>query len=155
MARHVRFPLPFLQSLVTSDAALRSAAFLYFVLMMWIVVKRLREQRPLVYYMLAGILFILAQLAYFLLSRTICNGTNAKIDGSFLATVLETATVTMLYLAWQGITEGLSMSRRVCRPMCSSTVRRQTTGTRIYTSNRWRRLFYDMIDDVAFTSRYR
>jgi len=82
-----------------------TAAFLYFVLMIWIVVKKLREQRPLVYYMLAGILFVLAQLTYFLLSRPICNGTNAKIDGSFLATALETASVIVLYLAWQGITE--------------------------------------------------
>jgi len=81
------------------------AAFLYFVLMIWIVVRRLREQRPLVYYVLAGILFVLAQLAYFLLSRPICSGTNAKIDGSFLATILETASVIVLYLAWQGITE--------------------------------------------------
>jgi len=82
--------------------------------MIWIVVKKLREQRPLVYYMLAGILFILAQLTYFLLSRPICNGTNAKIDASFLATALETASVIVLYLAWQGITEGSSNSRRVC-----------------------------------------
>ncbi|KAH9983438.1 chitin synthase III catalytic subunit [Russula compacta] len=81
------------------------AAVLYFVLMMWIVAGILHERRPLVYYVLAGILFILAQLAYFLLSRTICDGTNAKVDGSFVATVLETATVVVLYLAWQGITE--------------------------------------------------
>jgi hypothetical protein len=120
---------------------LRSAAFLYFVLMIWIVVKKLREQRPLLYYILAGILFILAQLTYFLLSRPICNGTNAKIDGSFLATALETASVIVLYLAWQGITEGLSISRRVCKPTCSSTVRCQTIGKRMYTSNEWRRLF--------------
>jgi Chitin synthase export chaperone len=88
--------------------------------MMWIVVRRLREQRPFVYYVLAGILFMLAQLAYFLLSRPICSGTNAKIDGSFLATVLETASVIVLYLAWKGITEGLSISRQVCELMCSS-----------------------------------
>jgi hypothetical protein len=93
-----------------TDATLCSAAFLYFVLMIWIVVRRLREQRPLVYYVLAGILFVLAQLAYFLLSRPICSGTNAKIDGSFLATALETATVIVLYLAWRNITEGLSIS---------------------------------------------
>jgi hypothetical protein len=110
--------------------------------MIWIVVKKLREQRPLVYYMLAGILFVLAQLTYFLLSRPICNGTNAKIDGSFLATALETASVIVLYLAWQGITEGSSISPRVGHPICSSTTRCQTTGTRIYTSNEWRRLFY-------------
>ena len=90
--------------------------------MIWIVVKKLREQRPLVYYMLAGILFILAQLSYFLLSRPICNGTKAKIDGSFIATALETATVIVLYFAWQGITEGSSIACRVCKPICSSTV---------------------------------
>jgi len=109
--------------------------------MIWIVVKKLREQRPLVYYMLAGILFILAQLTYFLLSRPICNGANAKIDGSFLATALETASVIVLYLAWQGITEGSSIPRRVCKPICSSTARWQITGARMYTSNEWRGLF--------------
>lgn len=110
--------------------------------MIWIVIKKLREQRPLVYYILAGILFILAQLTYFLLSRPICNGTNAKIDGSFIATALETAAVIVLYLAWQNITEGSSISRRVCKPFCSLTVRWQTTGARMYTTNEWRGLFY-------------
>ena len=88
--------------------------------MIWIVVRRLHEQRPLVYYVLAGILFVLAQLAYFLLSRPMCSGTNAKIDGSFLATILETASVFVLYLAWQGITEGSSISCRFSGPVGSS-----------------------------------
>ena len=83
-----------------------SAALLYIILMVWIVAGRLHERRPLVYYALAGILFILSRLAYFLLSRPICNGTHAKIDGSFIATALDTTTVVVLYLAWQGITEG-------------------------------------------------
>jgi hypothetical protein len=82
-----------------------AAALLYLILMVWIVAGRLHERRPLVYYALAGILFILSQLAYFLLSRPICDGTNAKIDGSFIATALDTATIVMLYLGWQGITE--------------------------------------------------
>jgi hypothetical protein len=38
--------------------------------------------------------------------QVICKGTNAKIDGSFIATVLETASVVALYLAWRSITEG-------------------------------------------------
>ena len=38
--------------------------------------------------------------------QVICNGTDAKIDGSFVATVLETASVVVLYLAWRSITEG-------------------------------------------------
>ena len=62
----------------------RSATLLYFTLMVWVVARVLHEMRPLVYYILAAILFILAQLAYFLISRPICNGTNAKIDGSFI-----------------------------------------------------------------------
>ncbi|KAH9030742.1 chitin synthase III catalytic subunit [Lactarius pseudohatsudake] len=82
-----------------------AAALVYFILMGWIVAAVLREMRPLIYYGLAGLLFILAQLAFFLLSRPICNGTNAKIDGSFIATVLDTATVVVLYLAWRSITE--------------------------------------------------
>ncbi len=106
-----------------------SAAFLYFILMVWIVARILREMRPLVYYFLAGILFILAQLAYFLLSRTICDGSDAKVDGSFIATALETVTVVMLYLAWQGITEGSCSFRQVCGLGCSSsTPHGQTTG---------------------------
>ena len=120
MAWRVRFTHLLLVLHMTTDATLRSAAFLYFVLMIWIVVRRLRERPPFVYYVLAGILFVLAQLAYFLLSRPICSGTNAKIDGSFLATALETATVIVIYLAWQGITEGSSISRQICGLMCSS-----------------------------------
>ena len=33
-------------------------------------------------------------------------GSNSKIDGSFVATLLETAAVGVLYLAWKSITEG-------------------------------------------------
>ena len=39
-------------------------------------------------------------------SQVICKGTKAKIDGSFIATILETASVAVLYLAWRSITEG-------------------------------------------------
>lgn len=77
--------------------------------MAWVVGVVLRERRPMIYYALAAILFILAQLAYFLLSRPVCTGTNAKIDGSFIATVLDTAAVIVIYLAWRSITEGMSL----------------------------------------------
>jgi len=82
-----------------------AAALLYFILMIWVVVVVLREMRPLIFYALAGLLFILSQLAFFLLSRPICSGSKAKVDGSFIATVLETASVFLLYLAWRSITE--------------------------------------------------
>lgn len=53
----------------------------------------------------AFFLFCLSQGAYFGLSHLICKGTNGRIDGSFLATILETATIIVLYIAWGSITE--------------------------------------------------
>ena len=76
------------------------------------------------FYILAATLFVLSQLNYFLLNKVrhivrmfdliaylasfqvICKGTDAKVDGSFIATILETASVAVLYLAWRSITEG-------------------------------------------------
>lgn len=75
------------------------------------------------FYIIAATLFVLSQLDYFLLNKVrvggclsttthltpfqvICKGANAKVDGSFVATVLETASVAVLYLAWRSITEG-------------------------------------------------
>lgn len=82
-----------------------AAALLFFVIMTWIVLITLREVRPMWFYILAATLFVLSQLDFFLLNKVICKGTNAKIDGSFIATVLETACVLALYLAWRSITE--------------------------------------------------
>ncbi|KIM78704.1 hypothetical protein PILCRDRAFT_582570 [Piloderma croceum F 1598] len=82
-----------------------AAALIYFGLMTYIVLAILNEVRPMWYYIISGILFILSQLDYFLLNKVICNGANAKVDGSFVATILETASVGVLYLAWRSITE--------------------------------------------------
>lgn len=40
--------------------------------MLYVVVVALNEVRPLWYYILSGILFVVSQLAYFLLSKVIC-----------------------------------------------------------------------------------
>jgi len=82
-----------------------AAAILFFVMMTWIVLVVLREVRPMWFYILAATLFVLSQLDYFLLNKVICRGSNAKVDGSFVATILETASVGVLYLAWRSITE--------------------------------------------------
>ncbi|ESK87020.1 chitin synthase export chaperone [Moniliophthora roreri MCA 2997] len=82
-----------------------AAALLYFLLMTYIVLVVLREVKPMVYYAISAVLFVLSQLAWFLLGRVVCRGSNRKVDGSFIATVLETAAVSMLYLAWRSITE--------------------------------------------------
>ncbi|KAI4524789.1 hypothetical protein K523DRAFT_320247 [Schizophyllum commune Tattone D] len=82
-----------------------AAALLYFLIMGYIVLAVLNEIRPMWYYVISAVLFVLSQLAYFLLSHVVCKGSNAKVDGSFIATLLETASVGVLYLAWRSITE--------------------------------------------------
>ncbi|EPQ53865.1 hypothetical protein GLOTRDRAFT_78912 [Gloeophyllum trabeum ATCC 11539] len=82
-----------------------AAAILYFLLMLYIVLGILNEVRPVWYFILAATVFVLSQLDYFLLNKVICRGSNARVDGSFVATILETAAVGILYLAWKSITE--------------------------------------------------
>jgi len=82
-----------------------AAAALFFLLMTYIVLAILHEVRPMWFYLISAILFVLSQLDYFLLNKVICKGASAKIDGSFVATILETAAVSLLYLAWRSITE--------------------------------------------------
>ncbi|KAH9930409.1 chitin synthase III catalytic subunit [Epithele typhae] len=81
------------------------AVILYLVIMTYVVLGMLNEVRPMWYYVLAAVLFVLSQLDFFLLGKVICNGTNNKVDGSFVATILETAAVGVLYAAWRSITE--------------------------------------------------
>jgi hypothetical protein len=80
-------------------------ALLYLGIMVYIVVRVLNETKPMWYYILAACLFILSQLSWFLLGRVICKGSQGKADGTVIATVLETASVVVLYLAWKSITE--------------------------------------------------
>jgi len=81
------------------------AALLYFGIMIYVVIMILQETKPLWFFILAGVLFVLSQLDFFLLSKVICNGTGAKVDGTFIATLLETACMGVLFFAWKSITE--------------------------------------------------
>ncbi|KAI1784646.1 chitin synthase III catalytic subunit [Ganoderma leucocontextum] len=82
-----------------------AAAIIYLVTMTYVVLAMLNEVRPMWYYVLAAVLFVLSQLDFFLLSKVICKGASSKIDGSFVATLLETAAVAVLYFGWRSITE--------------------------------------------------
>ena len=125
----------------------RSAAIIYLLLMTYVVLGMLNEVRPMWYYVLAAILFVLSQLDFFLLSKVICKvrpypypsrlraiqvavshavctlhavhpfQASDKIDGSFIATLLETAAVSILYFAWRSITEGASPSPPAMFPL--------------------------------------
>ena len=80
------------------------AALLYFTLM-YVVLVILNKAWPKWYYVLSAILFVLSQSNYFVLSKVICKAANVKVNGSFIATLLETAAVGVLYLAWSCIIE--------------------------------------------------
>lgn len=82
-----------------------AAALIYFLVMLYVVFVMLQEVRPMLWYLVAAAAFVLAQLDVFLLSKVICKGTDAVVDGSFVATLLETLSVAFLYGAWRSITE--------------------------------------------------
>ncbi|KZP13305.1 hypothetical protein FIBSPDRAFT_897558 [Athelia psychrophila] len=86
--------------------ALTSATAIYLVHMAYIVLGALNEVRPMWFYVLSGVLFALSQLDYFLLNKLICRGMNAKIDGSFVASLCETPALGVAYLARRSITKG-------------------------------------------------
>ena len=60
-----------------------SAALLYFAIMLYIVLGVLNELRPVWFYILAAVLFVLSQLDYFLLNKVICN---VRLASSFCVT---------------------------------------------------------------------
>lgn len=49
-----------------------ACAVIYLILMAYIVLHVLNETRPMVYYILSAALFVLSQLAWFLLNKVIC-----------------------------------------------------------------------------------
>ncbi|KZP13311.1 hypothetical protein FIBSPDRAFT_960718 [Athelia psychrophila] len=79
---------------------------IYLVHMAYIVLSALNEVRPMWFYVPSGVLFVLSQPDYFLLNKLICKGMNAKMDGSFVASICETAAVGVVYLARRSITKG-------------------------------------------------
>jgi hypothetical protein len=82
-----------------------AASLLYLLLSIYIVRVMLRETKPLLYYLITALLFVLSQLDFFLLSKIICKAADGKVDGSFIATLLETVAIIVIYFGWKSITE--------------------------------------------------
>ncbi|GAA6048053.1 hypothetical protein JCM3770_000168 [Rhodotorula araucariae] len=82
-----------------------AAALIYFIIQAGVVVRVLKEKKPLFTLLAAAFTFALAQAAQLALGHRICTGTNAKIDGSWIATLLETVTIGLVYAAWKMVTE--------------------------------------------------
>ncbi|ORY35850.1 chitin synthase III catalytic subunit-domain-containing protein [Naematelia encephala] len=81
------------------------AAVAYLVIMLIIVLRVLNEFKPALLYSLSFALFAGAQIVFFLASQPLCKASNGKINSSFISTILDTAAVGVLYLAWKSITE--------------------------------------------------
>jgi len=82
-----------------------AAILAYFLIMMFVILRILRERKPLLLFLGAFVAFAAAQVIYFEVSKYICKSSKAKVDGSLIATVLETASVFILFLGWKSITE--------------------------------------------------
>ena len=82
-----------------------AAALAYFLIQIGVVARVLREKKPVALFFASAVSFILSQGAWLALSYKICTGTNNKVDGSFLATLLETISIVLLWFAWRSITE--------------------------------------------------
>lgn len=98
---------------------------IYFVLESVLVIKILRETRPLrkwlpqsnrlakgmlmkvglVYLLAAVLLFAIGQIFDFVISVHICNGTHGRIDGALFETFFTLLAVIMVWVFWSSITE--------------------------------------------------
>ncbi|WWC92120.1 uncharacterized protein L201_007074 [Kwoniella dendrophila CBS 6074] len=80
------------------------AVVLHTVLMLYITLGTLKETKPAVLYFGAFTLFAIGQIIFFLVSQPLCDSSNG-VNSAFLSTLLETASVVLIYLAWMNITE--------------------------------------------------
>ncbi|BGP53280.1 hypothetical protein JCM8202v2_000839 [Rhodotorula sphaerocarpa] len=82
-----------------------AAAGLYFVVQAGVIIRVLREKKPFFTLLGAAVAFIAAQAFYYALGHKICTGTNRKMDSAWIATLLETVSIGLIYAAWQFVTE--------------------------------------------------
>lgn len=83
-----------------------SAIILYFILMAYVILVVLRERKPLGYLALAFVVMAGSQAVYMLANDPLCKASQQKVDGSFIATLLETVAVILLVVTWSSVTEG-------------------------------------------------
>ncbi|KAM5461610.1 hypothetical protein McanCB56680_003548 [Microsporum canis] len=77
----------------------------FFVFETFLVVKVLKEKRPMLYLSIAALLFALSQIFQFVISTHLCNATDGKINGAFFETLFNLGAVIMVWVFWSSITE--------------------------------------------------
>jgi hypothetical protein len=81
------------------------AIIFYFILMAYVIVGVLREQKPLGYLTSALIAMAASQVVYMVANDPLCKASKEKVDGSFIATLLETISLVLLVVTWSSVTE--------------------------------------------------
>lgn len=74
--------------------------------MAYVITVVLREKKPLAYLTSAFIVMAASQVVLFLANDPLCKASQQKVDGSFIATLLETISVVLLIVTWSSVTEG-------------------------------------------------
>jgi len=78
---------------------------IYFLLEAYLVLRVLSEVRPMLYLILAAVLFALGQIFQYVISRFICKGTHGAINGGMFETLFTLASVIVIWIFWNSITE--------------------------------------------------
>ncbi|KAJ8098255.1 chitin synthase III catalytic subunit [Lipomyces tetrasporus] len=81
------------------------AIVVYFLLELYLVVRILRERKPLFLLIITFLLFVIGQIFEFVISRYICSPTSGKIDGSLFACLFTLLSFGVLWAFWESITE--------------------------------------------------
>jgi len=81
------------------------AAIVYFGVMSYIVLRILQEWKACLLYVASFLVFVGSQVIYMVPSKSLCEASNRVLDGSFIATVLETGSLVLVFVAWMKITE--------------------------------------------------
>lgn len=78
---------------------------MFFILTARIAFFVLKEPRAILALLATTILFVMSQVTRYVFSGMICYATKAKLDGNWVATLLETASLIFLYYSWTQLTE--------------------------------------------------
>ncbi|KAK0528769.1 hypothetical protein OC842_004449 [Tilletia horrida] len=80
-------------------------ATMYALLITYVTLGKLQEFRPFGWSILAGVLWAASLLVNFLWSLDLCYISNRRVDGSFLAVILQSTAMWAIFQAWKRMTE--------------------------------------------------
>lgn len=78
---------------------------IFFILEAVLVLRVLGEKKPMIYLVVAVLLFAIGQIFNYVVSTHICHGTNGKIDGALFETLFTLLSVVTIWYFWSSITE--------------------------------------------------